>query len=130
MRRHVVVSAILLAAVAALSRTAASVWHARRTVELRVASRSTRAERVRGVIVSDDGIGVRTIDAFTPFTRRLAARSVNATFHAVDGAPITGEMVIRRFGLSGGGVTRGWSQGGFVLYTDGDRTGFRGVLAQ
>ena len=127
MRGRVVFGALLVAGLAAVSRTAASVWNSRRTVELRVASRGSRAERVRGVIVSDDSIGVRTIDAMTPFTLRVAARTVNATFHAVDGAPIAGEMVVRVLGLSGVGVTRGWSRGGFVLYTESGHTGFRGL---
>ena len=127
MRGRVVFGAFLVAATAAVSRTAASVWNSRRTVELRVVSRSARAERVRGIVVSDDRIGVRTIDAMTPFTLRVGARTVNATFHAVDGAPIAGEMVVRVLGLSGGAVTRGWSKDGFVLYTESGRTGFRGL---
>ena len=90
-------------------------------------SRTAIPERVRGVIVSDDGVGVRTVDTMTPFAVRLHARTVNATFHAADGAFIAGELEIRVFGLANGARTAGWSQNGFILYADADRTGFRGL---
>lgn len=127
MRRHVVASAVVLAGVSLVSRSLVSTWQSRRTVELRVQSRTDRPERVRGVIVADDGVGVRTVDAMTPFVIRLPARNVNATFHAADGALISGALKLSVFGIATGAEARGWSQNGFVLYTTAKRIGFTGL---
>ncbi|HYW32592.1 MAG TPA: hypothetical protein VE869_13930 [Gemmatimonas sp.] len=127
MRRYIVFPAVVLAGTAILARSLTSTWQSRRTVELRVESRTERAERVQGVIVSDDGVGVRTVDMMTPFVMKLSARTVNATFRAVDGASISGTMTFRVFGLATGAETRGWSQNGFILYADADQTGFTGL---
>ena len=127
MRSRVVFSAVVVAWAAVVSRAVSSAWQARRMVELQVTSRTARPERVRGVIISDDGIGVRTIDAMTPFTLTVPARTVNATIHADRSASLMGEMKVRVFGFATGASTRGWSENGFVLYADKDHTGFRGL---
>lgn len=127
MRSRYVLSAILLAGAAVVSRAVSSAWQARRTVELQVTSRTERPERVRGVILADDGNGIRTIDAMTPVTLVLPVRTLNATIHSDRGASLMGEMKVRVFGLATGASTRGWSENGFVLYAGEEGTGFRGL---
>ncbi len=127
MRHRFVLSAVLVAWAAVVSRAVSSAWQARRIVELQVTSRTARPERVRGVIVSDDGTGIRTIDAMTPFTLALPVRTLDATIHSDRSAALMGEMKVRVFGFATGASTRGWSENGFVLYANKDHTGFRGL---
>lgn len=119
--RWVIVTALLLAPVAAAAQAAPS----RDTIVIRITSPRGVEVPVTGSIVFRESRTERTFEnVMTPVEVRVPRQEVDIRFAAVDGKSLSGELVHMR-----GGEQRGYARGtthwgAITLYNDRSRYGF------